>query len=417
MTSGKKYIKIAFVLIIGAGLFVRCAGIAPRPYNAARIPQVRVQLLPDAAKVRISSRGGIQVLRHGKTILRRKSDAGFFTVSPDSTGNILIKDSQTTLETHTDSIRIQPERSHLLALNGKQYRGGLSIVVTHTGNLAVLNQVDLESYVKGVVPAEIGKGNRQIFEALKAQAVAARTYAFRKLQNVKARGNAVLQSTILDQVYTGADGESRWTNRAVEATVGEIVIFHGEPIYAFFSSTCGGRTEPGIDVWPKIYAPYLKGVADNFGNGDFCRESPHYRWLEIWSVDELDSILQKNLSAKGLYDPAWGHVTDLKVLRRFPSGRVKDLRIKFQNGSRTIHGNAIRWILTPVKRPVLRSTLFRLMPYLNGGGLQSLIAVGAGSGHGVGLCQWGAMGMAKAGYRYDQILQQYYRGTKLRKIY
>lgn len=412
----KKYSLLEIFILISL-LFVQCAGITPRPVNQSGIPKVKVLLIPDTPQIWLSFKGNVQVRSSGKFLIKLlPKNSPLRILSSEGTG-IVLKSSKSVFETKSDSIELRPEGAHPLSLQGRHYRGELLISVTKTGNICVHNALDLESYLKGVVPAEIGQGNRRIFEALKAQAVAARTYAFEKLGNTKSKGSSVLQATISDQVYGGADAESRWTSRAVEATAGEIVIFRGKPIHAFYSSTCGGRTEPGRDVWPQFYAPYLKGVADDFGEGAFCRESPDYRWLEFWSITDLDSILAKNLSARKMYRLNWGHVKDLKILSRFPSGRVKDLLIVFQYGKQVIHGNRIRWILTPTDRPVLRSTLFRLVLYRDKMGVQSVLAIGAGNGHGVGMCQWGAMGMAKAGFRYDQILKAYYRGVKLRRVY
>jgi len=408
---------LAGAFIAGLMLLVGCAGLTPQPVNRNAVPRLHVLLIRDAPEVQISFKGTIQIRQSENLLFKLHAKHSPLTIRPSEEAGLVLENGQTRFETRSDSIQLWSEGKHLFALRSKHYRGGLCISITKTGNLRVTNELDLESYLKGVVPAEIGEGNRQILEALKAQAVAARTYAFEKMQNTKNGNPPVLQATVSDQVYGGADAESRWTTRAVEATTGEIAVFHGKPIHAFYSSTCGGRTEPGRDVWPQLYAPYLKGVADDFGEGAFCRDSPHYRWLEFWSSGELDSLLVKNLSDRKMYRPRWGHLKDLKVLSRFPSGRVKDLLIVFQYGKQIIHGNRIRWILTPVDRPVLRSTLFRLILYRDRMGLQGILAVGAGNGHGVGLCQWGAMGMAKAGFRYDQILKQYYRGVELRKLY
>ncbi len=417
MTDNQKKYSGAAILILNLLLFAGCAGIVPQPVNREAVPRLHVLLIPDAPKIQISFKGTIRVSDSQNLLFKLRSKESPLTILPLKETGIVLKNGQSVYETKIDSIELWPDGMHLLVLQGKRYRGGLLISVTKTGNVCVYNAIDLESYLKGVVPAEIGQGNRRIFEALKAQAVAARTYAFGKLRNTKNGNPPVLQATISDQVYGGADVESRWTNRAVETTAGEIAVFRGKPIHAFYSSTCGGRTEPGRDVWPQLYAPYLKGVADDFGEGAFCRQSPHYRWLEFWSAGDLDSILVKNLSTRKMYRPSWGHLKNLKILSRFPSGRVKDLLIVFRHGKQVVHGNQIRWILTPTDRPALRSTLFRLIFYRNTVGLQSVLAVGAGNGHGVGMCQWGAIGMAKAGFRYDQILRQYYRGVELRKVY
>ncbi len=408
----KKFLHAAFGFLLLAFGLGGCAGLVPKPYHAENIPRVRVKVVPNSPEITISSRGTLLFKKGARTILKLKGKSPA-TIAVVSSGNLVLKSTGGLFTLKTDSLWIESLHGRSIGVNGKHYRGAICLFRNVAGNLTALNELDLESYVRGVVPVEIGRGNRHILEALKAQAVAARTYAYRKVQ----KSNGVLDATISDQVYGGVDVESNWTNRAVEATTGEILTYEGEPIRAFYSSTCGGRTEPGVDVWPQIEAPYLKGVADNFGQGDFCRASPHYRWVELWSGDELDSLLKKGLQARGAYTPRWGRVTNLTVLSRFPSGRIRELEIDFENGKTILHGNSLRWLLKPPDRPLLRSTLCRFVTYRRMGNLEAVLIVGAGNGHGVGMCQWGAMGMAKAGYNYRQILGHYYRGTQLRRAY
>ena len=411
----KEKVRFFVVLVLFPLLalwFGGCAGLAPRPYRATRIPLIRVKIVSDSPSIQIASQKALLFKEGARVIFKWKGKPPVI-VSVTPSGKVALKQAGTRMIFKADSFKIESPNRKSIAVNGRHYRGSVWLFQNPTGNFSVVNEVDLESYVRGVVPVEIGRGSRQILEALKAQAVAARTYAYRRVKKTK----GVLEATVSDQVYGGADAESSWTNRAVEATLGEILTYEGEPIYAFYSSTCGGRTEPVADVWPKIRAPYLKGVADNFGQGDFCRASPHYRWVELWSGSELDSLLRAELTAKGAYKPVWGRVTDLRVLRRFPSGRIRDLEIDFQRGKTILHGNGLRWLLKPSNRPLLRSTLCRFVTYRKSGELRAVLVVGAGNGHGVGMCQWGAMGMAKAGYNYSQILGHYYRGAKIRRVY
>ncbi len=391
---------------------VGCAGLVPRPTNLARIPLVRVKIISDSPSLQIASKGTL-ILEHGSRPILKLKGKSPVTISVSPAGKIVLEEAGGQMIVNADSLKIESPRGKTIAVSGKPYRGALWLFRNPTGNFSVVNELDLESYVRGVVPVEIGKGNRHILEALKAQAVAARTYAYRKIS----QNRGALEATVSDQVYGGAGVETSWTNRAVEATLGEILTYEGEPIYAFYSSTCGGRTEPVVDVWPKIRAPYLKGVADNFDQVDFCHASPHYRWVELWSGSELDSLLRAGLSANGAYNPTWGRLTDIRVQRRFQSGRIRDLEIDFQYGKTVLHGNSLRWLLKPSNRPLLRSTLCRFVTYKNAGELQAVLVVGAGNGHGVGMCQWGTMGMARAGYSYSQILGHYYRGAHLKRVY
>lgn len=409
--KAKRFLGFGLALVLSG-----CAGLTPRPYPSKGLPFVRVRIISDTPVLSVSSSKSL-LFKHGSHLLLtlKAHEKAALSVTPTGQCSIQIPGSRMILK--TSSVRIESPRGKLISVNGKHYRGAVEITRSPTGNFSVVNDLDLESYVKGVVPMEIGRGRREIFEALKAQAVAARTYAYRRLGEKAVQGSDPLESTVSDQVYGGADAEAPWTNRAVEETKGEILTYLGKPIYAFYSSTCGGRTEPVSDVWPQIHVPYLRGVADNFGRGDFCRASPHYRWMELWTRDELDSLLRAELTAHGKYRASWGQVTNLRVRSRFRSGRIRDLEIDFQHGSTTLHGNSLRWFLKPTGRALLRSTLCRFLVYPGRSGLEAVLVVGAGNGHGVGMCQWGAMGMAEAGYSYRQILGHYYRGARLKQLY
>ncbi|RKY89376.1 hypothetical protein DRQ11_01335, partial [candidate division KSB1 bacterium] len=142
----------------------------------------------------------------------------------------------------------------------------------------------------------------------------------------------------------------------------------------------------------------------------------HYRWIEIWDVDklalELCSYLEDNHSPSRAV-----HLQSLTVEERFPSGRVKKLKIILNDREYCLQGNRIRWALRRPDKTPLRSTLFKVRTFSKAGQIEAVMLIGAGNGHGVGMCQWGAIGMAQQGFSYKQILKHYYRGVKIERYY
>jgi len=157
-------------------------------------------------------------------------------------------------------------------------------------------------------------------------------------------------------------------------------------------------------------------VVDNFGLGSFCHSSSHYRWEEILERNELNKMLKKNLTSNGIDSNDF--LKDIKVIKRAPSGRVIELELVFGDRIVSLKYDQIRKILRGENGEMLRSTLFRIIIEKNqSGDIVTVRLVGGGNGHGVGMCQWGAIGMANAGYRFQEILKHYYRGTDLKSAY
>jgi len=288
--------------------------------------------------------------------------------------------------------------------NGKKYRGAIVV----NSNKKVVNVVSLEDYLKGVLPAEMpaGKGNEN-FEALKAQAVCARTYAVMKLNEKKKDFDLYID--VRDQVYGGAESEKEITNKAIEATRGLILGYKGSPAVVFYSASCGGYTEEGKNVFVSAKnTPYLVSVKD--GDEPYCSITPKFEWEEKYTEQEFINRFKKN----GLLNPGDYSLKSIEVISRFESGRVNELKISFIKNSDieipvSIYGNQIRSIIrTTDDKGILRSTMFDI-EYNNGG----VTITGRGNGHGVGLCQWGAIAMSRKGKKFDEILRHYFPGTEL----
>ena len=296
----------------------------------------------------------------------------------------------------------------------REYRGTMEVVSTKNGKLTVVNILDVENYLRGVVPPEIGKLKEDGIEALKTQAIAARTYTVANLGRRKALGFD-LYGTVADQVYHGYGAEWTIADRAIAETRGVIATYKGQPIAAYYSSTCAGETESIEDAWGGRSVSYLRSVRDRAGRGaDFCRHSPVYTWRVEWKKKTLENILATRLPGLDPRKAGEFSLRGLDVKKRSPTGRVQLLEIKSNHGTTTLRGDRIRSALRrPVRgQPMLRSTKFSLKFRQD-----SIVAEGGGYGHGIGLCQMGAIGMARQGYKHDRILKHYYRGIDLDRVY
>jgi stage II sporulation protein D len=172
----------------------------------------------------------------------------------------LVDDRWRNFLTESDRVLIQPVRAGaLLRVDEGQFRGGLEARVTRAGNLQIINELDMEEYLRGVVPNEMGPGVYPELQALKAQAIAARTYIIANFGLFSEDGYDVCDSPQC-QVYKGAGTEHPLTDQAVQETRGLILTYNGEPIHALYTSTCGGHTEDGQLIFPEEKGPYLKGV-------------------------------------------------------------------------------------------------------------------------------------------------------------
>jgi len=269
---------------------------------------------------------------------------------------------------------------------------GLIHLVRRGKGFLVINRVDLEEYVKGVVPAEVSSTWHQ--EMLKAQAVAARTYALYQ-QMLSATREYDVEATVQDQVYRGKQGIDAGILRAVEDTRGLIVTYQDAPIYAAFSSTAAGLTEDAMNVWSKEY-PYLKGV-----ECPFDLASPYYQWKSSFKIDTLEqSLRQQGFSV--------GTIATMTPLSFTRGGRVAKLRILHSGGELILRGEELR---KAVGYAIIPSTQFAIESIG-----QDVVLSGFGAGHAVGMCQWGAKELAELGYPFSTILRYYYPGTELQNM-
>ena len=269
---------------------------------------------------------------------------------------------------------------------------GLVHLVRRGNGFLVINRVDVEEYVKGVVPAEVSSTWHP--EMLKAQAVAARTYALYQ-QRLSATREYDVAATVQDQVYRGKQGIDAGILRAVEDTRGLVVTYQDAPIYAAFSSTAAGLTEDAMNVWSKDY-PYLKGV-----ECPFDLMSPYYQWKSSFKIDTLE----QNLRQQGFSVGTIATMTPLSFSR---GGRIAKLRVLHSGGELVLRGEELR---KAVGYTIIPSTQFAIESIG-----RDVILSGFGAGHAVGMCQWGAKELAELGYPFSTILRYYYPGTELQNM-
>lgn len=291
-------------------------------------------------------------------------------------------------------------------VNKKKYRGNLKIQV-NSGKIWVINILNIEDYLKGVVPCEIGRISQAIFEAAKAQAVAARTYTWAHLNQYEDLGFD-LYATIRDQVYRGMSCENELTNLAIEQTRGQILTCKNTPIEAKYHSTCGGRTADFNDAWTGNAPPYLKSVSCSY-----CKNSPHYEWTKVFTKSEFFVNLRTKLKKIGKKIPGDELIKNIKLIKNRKSKRVLKLVVITEEEEYTIPGYHIRTVLGDKRDPggLLKSNYLTLRTKGD-----KVIIEGKGWGHGVGMCQFGAIGMARQGKNYKQILYHYYSGTRIKKV-
>ena len=305
-----------------------------------------------------------------------------------------------------------------LWVDGKAYRGVGEVLRDRTG-LTIVNRLGMESYLLGVVSAEMGHRSSAEQAALQAQAIVSRTYALRNLRRWRALGFD-LYGTVSDQAYGGVAAETAEGRAAVAETRGQVLTYDGAVIEAFYFSTCGGRTAEGFEVFRGAVRPYLRSMSDvNERGSAYCSISPRYRWREEWSGEALRATLQRNLPpVPGTVSPSIVTVTDLRVTQRSSSGRVDQVSIGLGATEVKVDGHTrIRQLLRLPGGQLLRSTAFSMSTTGAGQAVTRLVIDGAGAGHGVGLCQWGAVGRARAGQGYQQILAAYFPGTRLERRY
>ena len=304
-----------------------------------------------------------------------------------------------------------------LRYDNRRYRGELWFTPTDSGIL-VVNRLPVEDYLRGVVPIELGTRQLGDRAALEAQAIAARSYAYIRVPSdaaVDPRSGWHMVATVQNQVYAGLDVEAPIVNEAIDRTAGLVIRYNGLLVDAPYFSSCGGRTAAPKESWRDVREePYLPSVDDTDPRTGrpYCDIAPRNHWTEEFDEAQLSESVRRALVAAGARDPRPGVMTAMRVEGRTTSGRATALVLRTDRGDVTVRNNEIRNVLRNTRGAILSSTYFsieresRVRGHLSGVTLR-----GHGNGHGVGMCQWGAIGRSRAGLDARTILRHYYPGT------
>lgn len=335
-----------------------------------------------------------------------------------------------------ENLEIASKNGGTLLIDSVEYRGSVIFIRQDASDMTVISKVSMNEYLYSVTPSEIPAGSG--LEALKAQAVCARTYAVQNSGRHASMGFSLCDSQHC-QVYKGVSWEKDSTTQAVNETNKQVLTYDGKIITAVYSASCGGRTEDVENVWGSPY-PYLKSVED-----PYCKDVS-------WELPLDFSTINQTLLAKG-YD--FGNLQSLEILERTPTGRVLKIQITGDKMTKVFEREQARTILNLKSQfyDIVPQNTFRILTasgflYWNLGGREKLdangitkiegnavtvltvengevvpktlptvsesfVIKGEGNGHGVGMCQNGAIGLAEHGYSYEQILKHYYTGVEI----
>ena len=288
-------------------------------------------------------------------------------------------------------VRIEPASGATISLNGKRLRGALEIVRQRNLTLLVINYVAMEDYLRGVLSKEAP--DYWPPEALKAIAIAARTYAVYQ-RFTKDTVDYDVTGDVMSQDYGGKTAEKIGTTRAVKATTGTIMLYRNKLFPTFYHSTCGGMTEHARVMGSFDLPPLAGGIACQF-----CSASPFFHWQRRLTREDVGWALRKSS-----YSPV-GTVTDVRVTRRTATGRAQEISIIGSKRALPLTGYDFRALFGFDR---IRSPLFSIAPMGD-----AFILNGRGWGHGVGMCQWGAAELARRGLSASEILAFYYPGITL----
>ncbi len=395
---------LAGALLFAGGL-AGCAPMSPihtggQPSHPAALAELGQKALPQLRQngLRVLLRRGEKNLKlsapGGLQLCQAESGEVLAELEPGRKGSIFAEASRVVVSGRRlpeALIWLKSRQGVTIKVGGVAYRGRLLLRAVDD-DLLLINQVSLDEYLYGVLPSEVSP--EWPYEALKAQAIAARTYAISRAGAARAAWYDVDDST-RSQVYSGKSREHPRASDAVDATSGQVLTWQGTAAETYFHSNCGGHTASAEEVWGQVI-PYLQGV-----NDPYCENGKHYLWRATLSHDESIRAMRK--AGKAISD-----FESLKGISATRSGRWREIEALGADQPARIKTSAFR---QAIGADAIRSTRFEISN-LNG----QVVFEGRGWGHGVGLCQEGAQAMALEGYRTKDILKLYFPGTRLKQI-
>jgi stage II sporulation protein D len=371
------FLKLAILLVI---LTVQDASAKEPVY-------VRVAIIQDASSVRVKIKGFFEVRGGQASNIIYKGNSINTTATAYNKG-VLLGD----IKSDSDKLFIKCEDAREIYINNRLFRGNIQLVKTGNSKLLVVNHIQMQDYIKGILYNEIS--HYWPVEALKAQAIVSRTFALYQMQESRSK-NFDVTSDIYSQVYGGKFSERYRTSKAVDDTNGQVLFYKGKIFPAYFHATCGGVTEDAFVLWNIDLVPLKGGVCG------FCKESPHYIWHGDISLKEM----QDKLNQAGF---KVGSISNILIDGRNKSGRITNIKIISGDTQKNIPPKDFRIALGP---NFIKSLNFNVSV----AGWDAVFE-GIGWGHGIGLCQWGAYFMAKRGDSAEKILKHYYPGAYVKAL-
>ena len=377
---------------------------------------VRIALATARSSARLYATGEWAVYDGASGSLLATLHAGD-SFSVEARDGVLVTSGVTLPATKGPLIARPADATTLIGFDGHRYRGELAVALASDA-VMVINRVGVESYLRGVVPLEIGT-DRTVTEsaAVEAQAIAARSYSYTRMDDSRPFD---MVATTGDQVYGGVDAERPLSDAAVRATHNMVMMYNGKVINAPYHSNSGGVTASASEVWRSGDEPYLVSVSDRIPGTDhfYGEEAPRFRWTRSIDGDALSALLDRYLPQ---YSSAprggVGKLRRIDESGRTASGRIAGLVFTTDRGSFTVRGSDVRSVLRSSSGEMLPSTLFTFdETKARNGQVTKLTIHGSGYGHGVGMDQWGAISRARAGQDVVTILRAYYPGTTIGRV-
>lgn len=409
--------KLFSLILITLTLFSCTFNIKPTT-PPSRAPQIRVLLANFSQKDSLLLKGTFTLqLEEALYVLGKHNP--FFYISPSKSGFKMYNTNRLFVFNASDVIRISPANAQRdrFKFRNKWYKGKIILRTASNGSIQLINAINLEDYLKSVVAGEMPSGKEEYFEALKAQAICARTYALNKM-NARKGQHFDVYGDFRDQEYGSLDKQTKLATLAVQSTRGVVLQYHDSLAQVYFHSTCGGVTESAANLWGSSrQLPYLPVRKDVLGDSFACSVSPYFRWTRRFTFSQIDSLFNKNFHHPLIKRPVNDTLTvhcAFKVNDRTLSGRVKSLTIDCPDTSVVLNNFQIRQFFSTFNAGKLPSLLFTL----HSEGDSVLVIRGGGYGHGVGMCQWGALNMSMLKFKYyDILVNQYFPGTYLKRLY
>jgi stage II sporulation protein D len=368
-------------------------------FVAASAPGASAAAAPARVQVAIVHQAESAVIEPDGTVLVRRPDGtsaplewkGALALNPREGGLRLAK-----LKLPSET-RLEPQDGATIKVGAYRYQGTLILRLDPGQTVSVVEDVGLEDYLEGVLPFEMDPD--WPIEALKAQAVVARSFAYANMGKFRKEGFDLTADT-RSQMYRGTSSVNDAVRRAVRETHGEVLGWNGQLLRVYYHACCGGFTENAAEAWggnPKDTPKPLRGVKD-----PWCQVSPHMHWTAYFAWQDLMTAIQERHNLPG-------PLKSLKIGRRDVAGYVRSFTARAGGSDVEVKSSELR---TGLGAAELKSTrISRLIVKKKG-----LEFVGAGSGHGVGLCQWGARVQAEKGRSYERILHFYFPGADLSEV-